>query len=378
MDFVKLYDDERLDLVDLDRIQTFVDEYLGRMLGGLVGEGAGVLSGCALDTTNIAAVSIGAGLLFTAAPAGTDGKIPTGTVVRHDPAASGQISTVDLSGQVGQTPYLWARAVGFDTDQELRKAWDAATGTEVAMSPSPKTVSRQRVVFGVGVTEPDGSAGWFQFARVTSWNGNVPAIVMLSPFDYNDDGLGGAETRVRAIMGMYPQLGVSQALTTIIAALATIQDKAGTKTWFGAPARDLTELDTAVTDLETGLSNAEAEITNIQDTLYDVTVITSGRMNYTGGSPGYSASDHKGNIKSYSSPSAGVVEIVVEGVLNTVHVTPASDAADFYTPTAATFAACVTVLNYDPLTNYTTFRVHLTKDGVLTDQSFYLTGFGRP
>lgn len=219
MDKVRFQAQERLDLVDANALQALVYEYLGEMIGGIMGNAGGALT--ALEYTPNAAGGVytlelksfqyyhsqpGPAASVTE-PDGTVRSIPrkyTGQVVTFDPSDEGQTATVDWSAirqtwvtnaqptdQTGLNaklavhgghkpggsllmPFLWARPYTVDTDTDSRREWSVASQTEVAVSIATRT--RVRTAFKFQNDRPTVAASdanqnqWVAVGRCVAWD----------------------------------------------------------------------------------------------------------------------------------------------------------------------------------------------------------------
>ncbi|GMV42866.1 MAG: hypothetical protein AMXMBFR64_45820 [Myxococcales bacterium] len=243
---------ERLDRGDLHALQDLVYEYLGRVLGGVLGPGSGVLTVPSIDILPFFRLGLGEALLLTTVPGGSHGRLPTGRLVRYDPTLPGQDTEVDLSGFVGVPTFIWARAVTGPMDSDTRRAWDIDSQSEEVVSMTTRL--RERVEWSAGHTKPVGD-GWFQAARVGGWLGSVPVVVWIHAWDRTQDGQSSA-TQARALMavaglpGDHTWLGLGAVVQAALRALGRIHDTAEGVEWYKAPPRGLKQVDAALTRLE--------------------------------------------------------------------------------------------------------------------------------
>lgn len=188
-DLVRLEDDERLDIPDARRLQSFVYEALADAIGGTFGPCHGVLSEPAFGTA-VGAVTIGECVLvgIKAATGGT--KRFRGGVFPYNPASSYQAgnTTVNLSAYQSPEafPYLWFCRRELEADIETRVRHVGGVESTYA----PNTTRRQYIGFGATTdfsTPPNETEDWFIFARVTGWSGvfpnKVPTIEPVHIFD---------------------------------------------------------------------------------------------------------------------------------------------------------------------------------------------------
>jgi hypothetical protein len=370
-DRVQLYDDERYDVVDADRVQTLLHDYL-ELLGAMFGvTQGGTLTLLLWDTTTLASIPVPEGLFFTGALSGAGG-LAVGKVVRHDPTLPGQTSTINLSGQEPGTPYIWARRTEVDSDLESRRQWDGGAGDEVTFTPNTKKV--ERVVFGVGGTTPDGNSGWFKIARVVAWAASKPAIQNLHPFDWAWDGINGSNATVGLVWNTFGKvMGAGPLLAHLARSLAVIQDKSGGKRWDDLPARDLTELDADLAAVEGTVTGQETVLANANGNVMAATF--AGVIEQTGTSTyGWSG----GNIVSVTRVSEGELDIVFNGLLTAIFCTPkfndngANNPIEYDNVTVKVISR-----TYDGGTDQTTFKVQIAKNSDWFDQSFYVLAVGK-
>ena len=205
-DRVKLVQDERLDIVDANRLQTMVYEYAAQALAGIIGLGNGVLTR-PVATTVFDAIGIrqttfskffmvqatagmaefGAG----AAGAGNDVLESDLTALVYDPADPNQ--TFDkLSPQAyaanEDTPSLWARWVEADTDVDTRRKWSVGDVAEIAFATETKVRKVIHFELNKGKPNDQGDGGpWFRIGKIHSWEGVAPVkqprYTFFSPFD---------------------------------------------------------------------------------------------------------------------------------------------------------------------------------------------------
>ena len=180
---------ERVDLVDMDAVSTLQQQNQARALAALLDNFAGnevspparggLLSRLDYDGTTTT-VTFGPMTLFYAANGGA------GAVFRYDLSephhAALSTASLDFSAHTGgPRPFVWARRVPVETDEEPRRFWDELTEAEY----TDNVATRVREVVELGLSpvgddnaEPAGGAsGWFRVARATS----VTTAVVLSP-----------------------------------------------------------------------------------------------------------------------------------------------------------------------------------------------------
>lgn len=215
-DRVRTEPNERVDQVDFDALQHLVYSYVSEAFGALVGEGSGCLTTPTLSYSNNGTnwfIHIGPFQLYYSfrsrrstgdyiddandKDAGGTNKIKAirGAILTHDPTESGQVSTLDVTAWVAAAqaiwnfttqvftttpplavmPFLWARPVLVDDDDDARRKWDVGSSAEVPVTI--KTRRRVRVEFRVAATQPavPTTAGvpdeptWIKIGRFSSW-----------------------------------------------------------------------------------------------------------------------------------------------------------------------------------------------------------------
>lgn len=220
MDKVRFQAQERLDLVDANALQALVYEYLGEMIGGIMGNAGGALtaleytpaSGGGVYTLELKAFQYYHSqpvtpLASVTEPDGTVRSIPrayTGQVVTFNPNDEGQTATVDWSSirqtwvtsaqpadQTGLNaklavhgghkpggsllmPFLWARPYTVDTDTDSRREWSVSAQAEVAISIPTRTRVRTEFRFQSArptVAPSDANQNqWVAVGRCVAWD----------------------------------------------------------------------------------------------------------------------------------------------------------------------------------------------------------------
>ena len=248
---VRFVDDERLDIIDAERMQTFGEQWAAQNLGML-----GLCSGVVGDpptftySTITTRLTIGRCVMAYSEVDPATGAMSTATVV-YDPTNPAQPVMAPIVGPLAPDPaVLWARRSEVAAQSETRRKWDTGTGTEVAFATETVYVgvtSAQAAPVGV---VPAGT-GWFPFAKITSWAGAplVPTVVPLSIWDgeFQGTNLGNA-----AVMTPFPYLptanvvagttlsrGLANLLMKVRMSLAQIMDAALGKAWWEPPTIDL-------------------------------------------------------------------------------------------------------------------------------------------
>lgn len=290
MDEIQLLDDERLDIVDIERLQELVDEYVARALGAFVGFSSGTLSTIAFDTADPANVGIGECLLWRGVAAGTEGRLAEGRIIRHDPTLPSQTSVVDLSAYVAGegTPWLWAKRVQVDSDTETRRQWDVGAGVEASITIPTKLV--ERVSFDVGVEAPEAGVGWFKFARVTSWTDGLPNITARHAWDPDSYDLEtplvpGADHdwgRLTQLLGSglasASITSLSELLATLVYVVSRMNDSEGAHPLSAAPST----VRGGLAQIEEGLDDVESDLADLAGRTDLCRVLAAGRVDWDG------------------------------------------------------------------------------------------------
>jgi len=194
MDKIKVYPQERLDIVDVDALQTLVYTYVQEAMGSLIGPARGCLSQPGVIFTNgtpdkvsftdfafIASKPIGTALLGI-----KQNNFSTQVVTFDSTKQDHGNYPISLTG-VDTTMFLWARPLMVDTDLGNRRKWDVAQGSEVTFSDETRT--RMRVEFAFSATDPTISGDDFQYspiAKVASITGTSISLTFISAFDSAD------------------------------------------------------------------------------------------------------------------------------------------------------------------------------------------------
>jgi hypothetical protein len=209
MDKVKLYDDERLDIVDAQRLQSLVFDYLERAVGAMLG----LQSGCLTHLPSVLAqVTPGDDLLHVYDPFNYDIEEQTvwldpclfyyvdpdptggrGRIIKFNPSADQQTegtaaNPISLKANINAQAnfYIWAKGETTSGETDNRKFWIAADNLEKSQ---PTVVTETEVVsFAVGAgdsnTPPFAEDGWFKIARITSYSTDgVPSIQAMWCWD---------------------------------------------------------------------------------------------------------------------------------------------------------------------------------------------------
>lgn len=200
---VRLFDNERLDIPDASALQDLVYEYMGRVLGGLIGGNSGALTIPSVDFGNLSNVAFGNMYLYgitdvdSAYPLSeelathSDKNQTTGKIIRYDKSRSYQTTqTVDISSSqaAGTSVYLWARRQEVDSDTDNRMRWEG--DAEVLVSDQA-TRKREVVEIATGSFSGtpfsgSGEDAGFRWGRIDWYDDggtNQPRMVVYSPFD---------------------------------------------------------------------------------------------------------------------------------------------------------------------------------------------------
>ena len=190
MNKVNLYDDERLDLPDVNAIQDLIHEYLVRILGPVIGPVSGCLTAPTFtyDSTN-KRINIGSCVVMYAENTGPDVEA---RIIKYVPTNSYQAATYVDDPQTGGAFYIWAKVSEVSTEKADRKYWNATTGGEV----TTETNTRTRDVLEFQASSGSPGDGWFRIGVVsnprsttattgyTSTTGEVSAAVVAIAGDY--------------------------------------------------------------------------------------------------------------------------------------------------------------------------------------------------
>lgn len=194
MDKIKVYPQERLDIVDVDALQTLVYNYVQEAMGSLIGPARGCLSQPGVIFTNgtpdkisftdfafIASKPIGTALLGI-----KQNNFSTQVVTFDSTKQDHGNYPISLTG-VDNTMFLWARPLMVDTDLANRRKWDVSQGAEVTFSDETRT--RMRVEFAFSANDPTITGDDFQYspiAKVTAITGTSINLTFISAFDSAD------------------------------------------------------------------------------------------------------------------------------------------------------------------------------------------------
>lgn len=196
MDKIKVYPQERLDIVDVDALQTLVYNYVQEAMGSLIGPARGCLSQPSVtfidgtpDKISLSDFSFVASKAIGSSIFGNKTKYNNfaSQIVKFDSTLLDHGNyPISLTG-VDTTMFLWARPLMVDTDLANRRKWDVAQGAEVTFSD--ETRSRMRVEFAFSATDPTINGDDFQYspiAKVTSITGSLILLTFISAFDSAD------------------------------------------------------------------------------------------------------------------------------------------------------------------------------------------------
>lgn len=387
---VSLTSQERLDLPDALALQALVYEYVQRALSGLLGPSEGCLTSpplTASSTASTSTISVGECLLAFAEASGAVRKLGLGTVIRHDPTLSSQVSDIAVTAFVGSACYLWAREVDLATDNDSRVFWDSIAGAPTTAPVNTRT--RTRVEFAATNTATGaypGAAGdgWFRFAYVPAggWVANgagnldkVGTVYPISPFDLESPGhaavgkhLGGLRLASTfntpgAAAGLNWIIGTLQSVVTAILDTSASDDP----TLFDirdAPARGLAQIESAVQTLETLAAKINARLTT-----YNWPVVV-GYLSWNGSA--YSWTSY-GPLAPTSGPTrvaAGHVTMTFSGVLYAAQVTVVDRTG------SAPYFATTEVSNSSPAGDLDV-RIY-DAAGAAVDADVYVAAYGEP
>jgi hypothetical protein len=196
MDKIKVYPQERLDIVDVDALQTLVYNYVQEAMGSLIGPARGCLSQPSVtfidgtpDKISLSDFSFVASKAIGSSIFGNKTKYNNfaSQIVKFDSTLLDHGNyPISLTG-VDTTMFLWARPLMVDTDLANRRKWDVAQGAEVTFSD--ETRSRMRVEFVFSATDPTISGDDFQYspiAKVANITGSLILLTFISAFDSAD------------------------------------------------------------------------------------------------------------------------------------------------------------------------------------------------
>jgi hypothetical protein len=196
MDKIKVYPQERLDIVDVDALQTLVYNYVQEAMGSLIGPARGCLSQPSVtfidgtpDKISLSDFSFVASKAIGSSIFGNKTKYNNfaSQIVKFDSTLLDHGNyPISLTG-VDTTMFLWARPLMVDTDLANRRKWDVAQGAEVTFSD--ETRSRMRVEFAFSATDPTINGDDFQYspiAKVTTITGSLILLTFISAFDSAD------------------------------------------------------------------------------------------------------------------------------------------------------------------------------------------------
>jgi hypothetical protein len=196
MDKIKVYPQERLDIVDVDALQTLVYNYVQEAMGSLIGPARGCLSQPSVtfidgtpDKISLSDFSFVASKAIGSSIFGNKTKYNNfaSQIVKFDSTLLDHGNyPISLTG-VDTTMFLWARPLMVDTDLANRRKWDVAQGAEVTFSD--ETRSRMRVEFVFSATDPTINGDDFQYspiAKVANITGSLILLTFISAFDSAD------------------------------------------------------------------------------------------------------------------------------------------------------------------------------------------------
>lgn len=175
---VNWFDNERVDIVDLQRVQTLIYTAITEVLGSFAGRhSSGLLTRPRFGVSGAVVTPIPFRALYVPDDEDDLGLPGVGVPVTYDRRLPWQeansTTSVNLTGYSGRKPYIWARREEVEWDTEARVAWDDGTDDEVVV-PDHNTVIRDYCLLGLSDLAgddddpPDDSEGWFKIARVVS------------------------------------------------------------------------------------------------------------------------------------------------------------------------------------------------------------------
>lgn len=196
-------DYQRLDTIDQAAIQSLAYEYAEAAFGSVVGGGfEGAMS--PLRSTAWAAgaeyfMSLGKFAFFSNVSFGTQDAEEVHSVaevVQFDPADVGHSNyPIDFTAarasadaaSWNEFPYIWARAIRYDTSVDNRRFWDTGAAAEIN-DPAYATRNVTRVEFSVNLLEPVGT-GWCKVAQVSNWlaGNDVTGPLIETEFWFDSD-----------------------------------------------------------------------------------------------------------------------------------------------------------------------------------------------
>jgi len=392
MDKVILVDDERLDIVDVNRLQDFVDEGLANGAGGIISIGAGTFTQLGHGGADIANVTIGPGQLYDAQTL-DDGNRVVGRVLKHDPSIPEQaaLSTINFTPYIGQKPWIWARRRLEPTDFETRRKWVILATAEQTFNLD--TIRRELIEWHLGFDPPVGDEeGWFKVGFCSTiapgivFAGN-PLIIWIHPFDATDgfDAYGDPFGEVGPIAQLWELsdaiylsgggvLGIGKTLKQIMLAVMRLRDENTGDSGFvydppaiGAfqtKARlDAIDADKAVVD-EAGLRLILGGVLIPAGSIYNDDLL-------------YSYPDPDAAITTQKL-SDGRIRITCPGEVYFGHGT--SVPLDEENPSGAKYVVTVGNVDYDAVADYSTFDVRIWNavNNSFVDNQFYLSAYGKP
>lgn len=193
---------ERLDLIDIEALQELVLEYLGSVVGNIVGRHQTNTTrvGCMLANPLTVAINNGTGGAYTISfgdftylESVADNRSRKSRVILYDADASfnevcdfayvrgitqvyydanSRLPEYGPSANDAFYPYVWAKTTQVDALTDTRRFWSVANGIESTSVVA--TRSDRATNFSIGYTEPAGGP-WTPIARITAWalNGSV-------------------------------------------------------------------------------------------------------------------------------------------------------------------------------------------------------------
>jgi hypothetical protein len=301
MDKIKVYPQERLDIVDVDALQTLVYTYVQEAMGSLIGPARGCLSQPSVtfidgtpDKISLSDFSFVASKAIGSSIFGNKTKYNNfaSQIVKFDSTLLDHGNyPIPLTG-VDTTMFLWARPLMVDTDLANRRKWDVAQGAEVTFSD--ETRSRMRVEFVFSATDPTINGDDFQYspiAKVATITGSLILLTFISAFDSADiqavTGESGtfydsSNTNATAFSGMLPtyrldDANVNTGLLSVVHALGRMvrqmhakgqYDPSGTSNplqWYNTqPKISLNGAYKAIDTLETDVTSLDGRVDTLE------------------------------------------------------------------------------------------------------------------
>jgi hypothetical protein len=202
-DHVRLESQERLDLEDARALQDLVYAYASRALGDVLGAGSGCVSPFQYEHDDDGAefwINL-QGFAFYHSKGDQTRQEPTGIgqpeasvfstwrggVVTFDPTkqsakvdyttarnaarayATGHGGDTPPEGTANALPWLWARPIWVDEDEDARRKWSMDLKTEVPVTINTRERQRVEFVFADSLPDPGLGEPFVKIGKVTSW-----------------------------------------------------------------------------------------------------------------------------------------------------------------------------------------------------------------